>query len=307
MTAAAPTATMSVRFFCRRSALCMVLLPWCCSVQAQDATEVRDGIHIHRMGTTGVGQAYGEDYLQAMRERCEGALAQASGTAQAFSFSGNLRDTVRIETQEYFAPSLKMRATQVTTYPLVGTAVCRFEVARVAIWKLRHFTSTGYTDFQQLVDRKNGMRWQRSVHTLPAPRNAAAMLKRALLPGAKVSTELGARTIAGRQCKLTEVALAPGSIQTLCLLSTETPFPGTIVLANKHVSGKTLVMDEQAALVELHAALPLALFYPPAGASIEDLPGGANRPDTQVQKGCPGEQGKTGVNPCVTEALAHEN
>ncbi len=285
----------------------MVLMPWYCSVQAQDATEVPGGIHVRRVGNTEVGKAFGEKYVTGRREQCEGAVAQASGMARSFNFSGNLSDTGRIETDEYFAPAQKMRARQVITYPLIETSICRLEVVKTTTWNIRHFTHTGYTDYQQLADRKTGVHWQRSAHTLPVAKQTAALWNSALFPGATVSPLMGTRTIAGRRCEVREVILAQGASHALCLLRTEAPAGGQITLAHKWVSGGILMLDEQATLVDLQAALPLALFYPPAGARIEDLSGAAGRPEDSTQKWCRVQQAKTGVNPCAAEALAHEN
>jgi len=259
------------------------------------------GIHVRLTGSVYPGATTWEKFVQGRQVQCEGEVAQKLGMVHAFSVSGNLTDTGRIETDDYFAPERKMRSRRVSTYTVVETQLCRLEVVQTVSERIRQYAGSGYTDFERKSGLKKSAAWRKTFHPLLGDAKLAEMLLDGFMPDTQVSGPLGSQTVAGHRCDVYRVQQSKDIQHRICSLATSGSYPGKLTLAAKTVVGGMVNMEQQASLVELAANLPTSLFMPPDGEPITDIETAAGASTNATQKWCQAQLAKTGKNPCAKE------
>ena len=292
--------------------LAMTLLLVSLSAQAKDVPQTLEGIHVHRSGASPYFLNAAKVTLKTAEAQCTllksvcatmpaGASvrdrAACAPVAGGFSFSGNLTDVGKQETDEYFATELQMAARRTKKTVLQVKSVCEIAVAEQESTDIWHYTPQGYTHYE-LKDSKQGRNWVRTQHQRPASK--ANALLAGVLPlssSSTVSAVLGHKTYAGHTCEVREIT-GPW-MGTFCLKTTATPFPGHVTLAGMVVAGKDTLLEDAATEVAEKVRLPYAYFYPPAGEKPAGKPVLPTSSENATQKWCAKQKIKTGVNPCT--------
>ncbi|NDP49507.1 MAG: hypothetical protein GZ085_14190 [Sulfuriferula multivorans] len=283
---------------------------------SQAAAPSLEGMHIHRSGTSPYFLHSAKESLKAyegqcnlMKSVCAMMPAGASSKDRAacvnvgsgFQLKGNLADVGGQETDEYFATALNMSARQIRKTVLQVNSVCEVEVVEQESVDIRHYTSKGYTQYELKNHPKKGRYWLRTEHER-IDSKMGALLKGAfnLSSQSSVSQSLGQKTYAGFKCELREVT-GPWA-GSLCLMATDTPFPGHVTLAGTIVAGNDTMLDEKATEVTVKIMLPRTHFYPSESDRVEAAEGRSAASGNATQRWCQKQKLKTGVNPCEGES-----
>jgi hypothetical protein len=296
------TDTHAARLGLRAAACLLALAQSALPAQAQDDVA---GIHVHSVATSAVLAAMAPQQLEMMQATCKTlqALCAAGGgtdaalcaqAAKGFQFHGNLAEVGRIEFDEYYATAQHMRTRKHVSTALQSKSVCDVVVGQRELIDIWHYNARTTTLYHREDRPPKGRYWQRTDNAVLSPDSAAALLKM-LQPWAdpaSVSPVTSHQKIAGHTCTQRQHSGAVAG--ATCLLQTEAAFPGHVALARSWVTPQGSMADEKATLVELHAMLPKALFYPPPGERVQ----GGRSASNPTQKWCARQKNQTGVNPC---------
>lgn len=275
-----------------------------------------EGIHIRYKGFSPYLADQAAESQKAMKAQCEQfqklcAMPHVAAdkpelcaaAAGGYKFKGNLADVGKTETDSYFATTKQMSAQYTKGSVLVQKSICEQDVLEEATAKIEHRTRMGVTRYTLTNHPKKGRYWirdeQKRLDSGAADLLLDTMAKDFPIKDTfKVSPVLGFDMLDHHRCEIQEIS-GPWT-WTLCRSSTDTPFPGTVTLAAKAVTGKTVLFEKRATEVAMHVALPSSLFYPPAGDKIETA--GAKSAANPTQKWCAKQKAKTGIDPCEDDS-----
>ena len=301
--------TPGVRFLFMIAMKFALVFSTACSEAAAPALE---GLHVHRSGSSPYFlhsakvslKAY-EGQCKLMKSVCAMMPAGASSKDRAacvnvgsgFQLKGNLANVGSQETDEYFATSLSLSARQIRKTVLQVNSICEVQVVEQESVDIRHYTSKGYTQYELKNHPKKGRYWLRTEHE-HIDSKTGALLKGSfnLSSHSSVSQSFGQKSYAGFKCELREVT-GPWA-GSLCLMATDTIFPGHVTLAGTIVAGKDTLLDEKATAVTVKIMLPRTHFYPSEGDRVEAAEGRSVASGNATQRWCQKQKLKTGVNPC---------
>ncbi|MBT9591589.1 MAG: hypothetical protein IV089_11905 [Thiobacillus sp.] len=271
-----------------------------------------EGIHIRYKGVSPYYADQAAASQKTMKAQCEQlqklcamphVVADKPGMCAAvaggYKFKGILADVGKSETNRYFATAMQMSAQYTKTTVLVTKSVCEQEVLEEETVKIEHQTRMGVTRFTLTNHPKKGRYWIREERKQPDSGTADLLLDSMakafpIKDTFKVSPVLGVDILGGHRCEIREIS-GPWT-WTLCRKPTDTPFPGSVTLATKAVTGKTVLFEKRATEVAMKVVLPGSLFFPPAGDKIEIA--GAKSTAGPMQKWCAKQKAKNGIDPC---------